>query len=141
METKKNSLLFVSGILMIIGGAIALILWGVLAATLATVLSIVGDTDGMQLVAVSTYLGLGGSVIQLVAGILGVANAAKPQKATVCIIFGFLTFVISIVANVLNVAGNNKVSVVSIILGIVLPVIYLIGAFQNKKLAQTIVNS
>ena len=76
-----------------------------------------------------------GAIVSLVAGILGVANAAKPEKATICIVFGILAAVLSVLGNVLTAASGGTFSVFNLILGLVLPVLYLIGAFQNKTRA------
>ena len=73
--------------------------------------------------------------ISLVAGILGVKNAAKPEKAMVCIVFGILTAALSVLGNVLTVAGGGNFSIPNLLLGLVIPVLYLIGAFQNKQRA------
>ena len=97
--------------------------------------SALGAEASLGLLTFAAVLSLVGSAVSLTAGILGVANAAKPERATVCIVFGILTAVLSVLGNVLTAAGGGSFSVVNLILGLVLPVLYLIGAFQNKKKA------
>lgn len=135
MEKKSNGFLKVTGILMIISGGISIILsiMGLLGVSMLA--AVLGSEANMGLLVFASVLALISSVISLVAGILGVKNAAKPEKATVCIVFGILTAVFSVLGNVLTVAGGGSFSVPNLLLGLVIPVLYLIGAFQNKKRA------
>jgi len=135
---KGNTLLKVAGILMIIGGSIGLIV-GIIAVLgvgiLVAALNALGESANQGLLMFGAVLILLGAVIQFVAGIVGVKNAKKPEKAMVCIVFGILTVVVSLLSNVLTVVGGGDFSIVSLGIGLVLPALYLIGAFQNKKLA------
>ncbi len=138
MEKKSNGFLKVTGILMIIGGGLGIIL-GIIAVLGVSVavefINGLGGNADLGLLMFAAILSLVSSVVSLVAGIIGVANAAKPEKAVVCIVFGILTAVLSVLGNVLTVAGGGSFSAVNLIIGLVLPVLYLIGAFQNKKRA------
>ena len=134
MERKSNGFLKVTGILMIIGGGLSIII-GLIAVMGVGALVYALGGDGLGLLTFAAILTLVGAAIQLVAGILGDANAAKPEKATVCIVFGILTAVFTILGNVLNVVGGSTFNVLSPIIGLVLPILYLIGAFQNKDKA------
>lgn len=134
MERKSNGLLKVTGILMIIGGGISIILGIIAVLGVSLIVAALGAEEAaLGLLTFAAILALLGAIVSLVAGILGVANAAKPEKATVCIVFGILTAVFSVLGNVLTAAGGGSFSAVNLILGLVLPVLYLIGAFQNKK--------
>ncbi len=132
---KSNALLKVVGILMIIGGAILTIIGIIAAAGVGLVAAALGSEANMTLLLVSAILLLLNGIVTLVAGILGVANAAKPAKAGSCIVFGVLAVILAVVSSILNVAGGNPFNAVNLIIGLVLPVLYLIGAFQNKKIA------
>jgi hypothetical protein len=135
---KGNALLKVSGILMIIGGSIGLIL-GVIAVIgvglLVRLLQELGESANEGLLMFGAVLFLIGSIIQFVAGIVGVKNAKKPDKAMVCIVFGILTVLVSVLSTVLTMAGGGDFNAISLGIGLVLPALYLIGAFQNKKRA------
>ncbi len=133
MERKSNGFLKVTGILMIIGGGLGLILGIIAVLGVGLLAAALGAEAALGLLTFAAILALVGSVVSLVAGIIGVANAAKPEKATVCIVFGILAAVLSVLGNVLTVAGGGNFSAMSLIIGLVLPVLYLIGAFQNKK--------
>ena len=132
---KSNGFLKVTGILMIIGGVftivfsiLAVVGVGALAATLGT------EAD-LGLLMVSSIIGLISGVVSLIAGITGAKNANKPEKATACIAFGCLTVLLSILGTILNVVGGNQFSVLGLITGLIVPALYLVGAFQNKKRA------
>ncbi len=133
MERKKNTILLVTGILLIIGGAIGLVssIIAVLGARVAAV--IFADQKGVGLLVFAAVLLLISAIVSLITGILGVVNADKPAKANVLIIFGILTALFSVLGNILTVAGGGTFSVLSLITGLAVPVLFLVGAFQNKK--------
>ena len=137
-KSRGNGFLKVCGILMIIGGALSIIL-GVVA--LIAGLAIGGSDRGPEgadvgtlLVLASIILAVGG-ILELIAGIVGVVNSNKPQKAVACIVWGFIVLIVQIVGIVLSAMGGTSFGsiIISIITGIALPVLYLIGAFLNKK--------
>jgi len=151
MEIKSNKMLKVTGILLIIGGGISLIIAALALVGIAAVAAAVGDDlielaelaglageYNIGLLMVGMVIVMIGAVISLVAGILGVKNAAKPDKAQICIIFGFLTAVLILAGNILSMGAGGDFNATGLITGLVIPVIYLIGAFNNKKLASQI---
>lgn len=114
MEVQQNQgskMLKVTGILMIIGGGI------VALAVIASILALLG----------------GG--IELAAGILGVKNWNQPAKAQSCIVFGAIIIALSVLSNILNLASGSEFNLFSLLLGLVLPVLYLVGAVQLKNMA------
>lgn len=137
---KGKTFLQVTGILMIIGGAIGLIASLGLGG-LTTVLAVISGeyVDGLgtlfALVAIAVVFSIIGSVVELVAGIIGVKNCGKPEKAGVCLGWGIAVIVISVISNVLTIVGGSDFSVLNLILGLVLPVLYVVGAALNKKSA------
>lgn len=87
-----------------------------------------GDSD----VGTDTNVG----IVSLIAGIQGVKNADKPENANVCIMYGSIVIGFTILGSLLNVIGGKGFSFSSLLIGLVLPGLYLYGAFQNKKLAE-----
>lgn len=133
METKGNRFFGATSILMILGGA-AGIVGGVIAVLGAGVLAAaLGDAASFGLLMLSSIVVWASGVAGLVAGVIGVQNAAKPGKVMACIVFGALTAALSVLGNILAVAGGGSFSVGSIITGMLFPVLYLIGAFQSKS--------
>ncbi|MFP3154724.1 hypothetical protein LQZ18_09935 [Lachnospiraceae bacterium ZAX-1] len=137
---KSNGLLKVSSILLIIGGALAIIV-GIIAligiGALAVFASEMGGTGALTFAAVLSLLG---AIFELVAGISGVKNAAKPEKAQNCIVFGIIVAVLCVAGNILYSVSYASLTetafspnFVGLVTGLVLPVLYLIGAFQSKK--------
>lgn len=128
-----SKFLKVTGILMIIFGAIGLVV-SILGIAGASVATAAGIPAGIIWGAV--LLSLLGAVIEFVAGIIGVKNWNKPEKATTCIICGVLVIAFSLVSNIITLVGNaENFNVFSLLIGLVIPVLYLIGAFQNKNKA------
>ena len=136
METTKakgTGFLKVTGILMIIGGGISIIM-GIIAALGVAVVAYISDGKASStLLYASVVLVIASAIAQLVAGIIGVVNCRKPEKAMSCIVCGVIVAVLSIAGSVLNSVGGGSFSVLSLILGLVLPVLYIIGAVFNKK--------
>ena len=135
---KSSKLLRVASILMIIFAILGAIL--VVIAAVATGVLAGFDSTGaiIAMVIVGLIIGVIGSIIQLIAGIIGVKNFDKPEKAQKCIVFGIIVVVLALVDVVLSVVGSGQFGVAqvsSIIFGMAIPVLYLIGAFQLKKSA------
>jgi len=129
---KRNTFLFVMGLLLIIFGGIGIV-FGLIALLGVGLLSAAGLN--IALLWLSAILYLVGAVVSFIAGILGVANAAKPEKVQICIVFGVLAVVASLLGTILNVVGGNSFDLVSMLLGAAPPVLYLIAAFMGKKTA------
>lgn len=130
---KGSKFLKVTGILMIVFGALALILSIVAAIGLAALVAL--DLNTWQYT-LAVILMLVGSVFELIAGIVGVKNCKKPEKAGTCMVWGIIVIALSVLSNVLTLVGNpDNFSIVNLLTGLVIPVLYLIGAVMNKKAA------
>ena len=129
MAAKKNMLVYVIGILMIIFGIIAIIV-GALALFGSAALGL-----SSTFVTIGSLFALISGIVELVAGVMGVKNAANPAKAQTLVIFGIITIALAILGNVISVAGGAAFSPSSLVMGVILPILYLIGAFQLKKQA------
>ena len=132
-KTKGSGFLKVTGILMIIGGAISVIMGIIAALGVAALVYISDGTVSSALLYTSVILMIVSAVAELVAGIIGVVNCKKPEKAGVCIAWGIIVAVLSVAGTILNSVGGGSFSAFSLILGLVLPVLYIIGAVFNKK--------
>ena len=131
-NTKGSGFLKVTGILMIIGGGLSIIL-GIVSLLGVAVIASALEAYGLWVFA--AILALAGAIIELVTGIVGVVNCKKPEKATACLVWGIIVAVVDILSNVLSVAAGGSFSVASLFLGLVLPVLFIIGAALNKKQA------
>ena len=135
---KGHKFLKVTGILMIIGGALATILGIIAVLSVAAWAYIASAHSEAAMLYASTILFLVSGIVELIAGIIGVLNAEKPQKAKTCIVWGALVAVLSVAGTILGVVGGGDFSVFSLILGLVLPVIYIIGAVKNMQSANSV---
>ena len=141
MEVQQNQgskMLKVTGILMIIGGALALVIALIAVIGIAAAASLAAGALGGGIIAlavIASILSLLGGGIELVAGILGVKNWNQPAKAQSCIVFGAIIIALSVLSNILNLASGSEFNLFTLLLGLVLPVLYLIGAVQLKNMA------
>ena len=123
-----HKFLKVTGILMIIGGALSAILGIVAVLGVAALAYIASAQTEAGMLYASTILLL----------IIGVINAEKPQKAKTCIVWGALVAILSVAGTILGVVGGSDFSVSGLVLGLVLPVIYIIGAVKNMQSATSV---
>lgn len=88
MEAKGSTFLKVTGILMIVFGAIALIVSIIAILGIAALAAFNDGTYDMTMLYVGGVFALISAVAEFVAGIIGVINAKLPHKANTCIVWG-----------------------------------------------------
>lgn len=132
-NAKGAGFLKVTGILMIIGGAIALIVGIIAIAGIAALAYLSAGLISSGLLYAAGILTVVSAVAELVAGIVGVKNCKRPEKAGACMVWGIIVAVLCVAGCILTVAGGSSFPVFSLILGLVLPVLYIIGAAKNKQ--------
>jgi len=139
---NSNKFLKITGILMLIGGSLGLIfgffvlLFGVLLGIAAIHNPAPGVTLVAGLVEAGVVLALVGALVQFIAGMAGVKNAKNPEKANVCILLGILNALLVLISLILDYIGggvHNFYNVFLVLFGLVLPTLYLVGAFQLKS--------
>ena len=122
MEAKGSTFLKVTGILMIVFGAIALIVSIIAILGIAALAAFNDGTYDMTMLAVAEF----------VAGIIGVINAKLPHKANTCVVWGVIVAVMCIAGEIISMIGGSQFNVFSLICGLAIPVLYIIGAVKNK---------
>ena len=127
---KGRTMLKVTSILMMIGGIFSAIM-GVVALIGIAALAALGASSG--LLYASGALVLVGAVVEIVASAKGLGACKAPEKAKSCMPWGIIVAALSIVSQLLTVAGGGEFSVVNLITGLVLPVLYIIGVYQMKS--------
>lgn len=135
MEAKGKSLLKVVSILLIVFGAIAALvtLFGtLLVGILGGAAMAAGAVGEGALVIVACLIALAASTIDLIAGIVGVKNCDKPEKAQTCFIFGIVMIAVQVISAIMSIA-SNEFNFFTTLFGLVLPVLYTVGAVQNKQ--------
>ena len=128
---KGRKFLKVTGILMIIGGAFGII-GGIVAMIGAGALAAVLETSAGGLMLASALI-LASAVFQLIAGIMGVKHCENIEKAQSCLIMGVLVAVLSVVGNIISNVMGTSFNIMSYATGLVIPVLYIIGAAKNKS--------
>ena len=132
----KSTFLKVMGILCIVFGGISLVISGLAFVTFAAITA----ATGIDLTSVGLF-SLLSAVIELTAGIIGVVFCTKPDKVVVPRIFAVLMMVMSVVSYVITLGLAKQVadagaqmssSPLSLVLGLVVPVLYLISTFKFK---------
>ena len=128
---KGRMFLKVTGILMIIGGAFGII-GGIVAMIGAGALAAVLETSAGGLMLASALI-LASAVFQLIAGIMGVKNCDKPEKAQSCIVIGVIVAILSVAGNVISNLLGSDFNIINYATGLIIPVLYIIGAVKNKE--------
>ena len=130
---KGDKFLKVTGILMIIGAAFAL-LFGVFASGVTIACAAMGAAALFSpLYYLSLIVMLASGVCELIAGIFGVKYCKNPGMAKKCITWGIVVAALSVLGIVLSVIGGGEISFLTILTGLVVPVLYIVGAVQNQK--------
>ena len=130
---KGRKFLKVTGILMIIGAAFGII-GGIIAMIGVGALAAVLETSAVGLMLASVLV-LASAVFQLIAGIMGVKNCDKPEKAQTCLVMGIIVAILSVAGNVISNVLGSDFNAFNYATGLVIPVLYIIGAAKNKELA------
>lgn len=99
--------------------------------------ALIAKSAGASTLGFAFYLGLAttlvGGIIQLIAGINGVKHCNKPENAKKCITWGIIVIALAVISNVLEVIGGGKFNVLSFVIGLIVPGLYIYGAFLNHK--------
>ena len=127
---KGKQFLKVTGILMIIGSAFGII-GGIVALVSVATMAALLDTSTGTLTRASVLI-LAGAVFQLIAGIMGVKNCEKPEKAQACLVMGVIVALLSVAGNVMSNVVGSKFNIMSYASGLIVPILYIIGAAKNK---------
>ena len=130
---KGRKFLKVTGILMIIGAAFGII-GGIIEMIGVGALAAVLETSAVGLMLASVLV-LASAVFQLIAGIMGVKNCDKPEKAQTCLVMGIIVAILSVAGNVISNLLGSDFNAFNYATGLVIPVLYIIGAAKNKETA------
>lgn len=137
----------VISIIMIIGGAIGafiMLLVGIFggminsaANSVSTEMNAATSTsvgNALAVMWVAIIFGVIGSAIEIFAGIVGVNNWTNPAKAQFMIILGAVITCIQIISIIISIVADSF-NAFSIVTGLALPVLYIVGAIQLKNQA------
>ena len=106
---KGKNFLKVTGILMIIGGAISTIVGLIALIGTLAVSSLLTGSGLLGWMIIGSVLCLISGVAELIAGIFGVSHCEKPEKAHTCILWGCIVVGLCVLGNIFNVIGGGSV--------------------------------
>lgn len=130
---KGHVFLKVTGILMIIAAAFSIIV-GVSLAGISALAAGLGAASGLKFTFwAALFLTLVGGICQLIAGIKGIKHSKRSEKAGKLIAWGVIVAVFSILSIVLDLSNGGDFSIVSVVTGVAVPALYIIGAVLNAK--------
>ncbi len=136
-KAKGSVFLKVTGILMIIGGAIGIIVAVTALLGIAAVIAALGGNGvAAGILTAAVIIASVGFVLELVAGIIGVKNNNRPEKANTCLVWGIIVAALTVLSSILSISGGSSDEgsvVLGLITGLVIPVFYIIGEAFNKK--------
>ena len=125
---KGHVFLKVTGILMIIAAAFSIIV-GVLLAGISALAAGLGAASGLKFSFwAALFLTLVGGICQLIAGIKGIKHSKRSEKAG-----KLIAAVFSIVSLGMDLSNGGDFSIVSVVTGVAVPALYIIGAVLNAK--------
>ena len=130
---KGHKFLKVTGILMIIAAAFSIIA-GVLVAGVGAIVAALGAASGLKFPFwAALFLTLAGGICQLIAGIKGIQHSKRSEKAGGLIVWGAIVAVFSILSIVMNSINGGDFSIISVLTGVAVPALYIVGAVLNAK--------
>ena len=96
--------------------------------------ALIAKFAGASTLGFAFYLGLATTLVGgIIAGINGVKHCNKPENAKKCITWGIIVIALAVISNVLQVIGGGKFNVLSFVIGLIVPGLYIYGAFLNHK--------
>lgn len=128
MNAPGKGILKVVSILFIIFGAIATVLSIIALLGSAYLSSLSLGLGGILIVA--TIIALIGSALELVLGIIGLKKCDNPAQANYFIVVGIVLCVLNLVSMIMSFSFTSFIA-------FVLPVLYIVGGFQNKNASNT----
>lgn len=146
-KAPGKTLLQVVGILLVIFGVFSFLMSLISIATLGMMEGEVGDIMEQSLAAtgitmevykISIYLSAVASVLNLIIGIIGIVNCNKIKRANICFVCGIILLIWQLGNDVYAAVttGISGLTIISMIIGLVLPVLYFWGAVKNRQALQ-----
>ena len=130
---EGHKFLKVTGILMIIAAVFSIIA-GVFVGGLGALAAGFGAASGLTFAYwAALFLTLVGGIFQLIAGIKGIKHSKRSEKAGKLIAWGVIVAVFSILSIVLDLSNGGDFSIVSVVTGVAVPALYILGAALNAK--------
>jgi len=135
---KGSSLLKLTGVLMILSSIIVIVFYALLLLGVGFIAELTKGIGDELKVGVSLVLiiALVAAAIQFIAGCIGVKYHKQPDKAGACLAFAVVIILIAGAGVMFGIieSGFDTSHIVSISLGMVVPLLYLLGALHLRDL-------
>lgn len=125
-----SKILKITGIIMIVGGALAIFLSLLGFLGIATLAALGGNVFILFLV---PLVGLATGVIQLLAGLKGYKGYDNPEIADTCLKWGIAIIGLSLIGTILSFIATGSLDFKNLAIGLILPGLYTYGAYQVKQ--------
>ena len=144
-KAPGKTLLQVVGIIMVVTGVLSLLVSLVNIAVLGMTgngevgeimeQSLAASGITMEAYQLSVYITTAGALLNLVIGIIGIANCNKIQRAGICFVCGIILIVWQLGNDAYSAvaSGITVLSLVFIVIGLILPLLYFWGALKNRQ--------
>lgn len=123
----------VTGILMIVFGSILVVMNGLAWLGVSALAAIGGAEIDLGMMYIGVVLSFLGSIAELATGIIGVVNCNKADKAKLCLVWGVIVVVMTLLGNIIVPFAGGQFSIVNLIIGMIVPALFVLGAVKNSK--------
>ena len=131
---NKSTFLKVVSIIIVVFAGIDVITSLLSIAGIAALISLGIGTAILYLALVLTIVGC---VVYFIAGIKGIGGSNDVAKATKCKVWGYIMIGLQVLSTIISLIGGQKFGDIAfgLIIGLVLPVLYIIAIAQFEKQA------
>ena len=136
MKNQGQTFLKVTSILMVIGGIIALFAGVFAILGVSALAALMGSTEGTGLLYAGSVLAVVTSAVEILAGAKGLKACRLPEKAGECVILGIAIVALSMISMVVSVKGGGEFKIINLVVNLLVPVLYILGAVKTKPAAR-----
>ena len=130
---KGNMILKITGVLMLMAGVFGMI-GGITAASGVSGLELLSsDGEGAGMFYAASVFCLVSGGIQVIAGIKGLKNSAKPEMARNCLSWGAVAALLCAFGTMLDIADGSRAGVTDLASGFLIPAVHMYGVYLNLR--------
>ena len=124
----------ITGVLMIVGGILSFVvgIWTIIAISADAITTF--DTANMGILYVATMFKIVSGVLAFIAGVIAFLNCDNPDNAESCITWGIIVVVLFITGGVITTLSGNSLHLLSLLIGLAIPGLFIYGALQSKEI-------